>query len=97
MSGQLVRVAETARAAISFTIDGRPAQALAGDTLLTAILVNQRHLRRAEFGGGARAGFCLIGACQDCYVQTGQSGRVRACQAYVSEGLEVHIDDGKEW
>lgn len=91
MSGQLVRVAEAARETVSFTIDGRPAQALAGDTLLTAILVNHGHLRESEFGDGKRAGFCLMGACQDCIVRTAQ-GRVRACQTYVSDGLAVHID-----
>lgn len=34
---QFVRVAERERAAVAFTLDGRPAQALAGDTVLTAI------------------------------------------------------------
>lgn len=91
MSGQLLRVAETARETVRFAIDGRPAQALAGDTLLTAILVNQIHLRHSEFGDGMRAGFCLMGACQDCYVRTDR-GRVRACQTYVREGLAVQID-----
>ncbi|EAY71471.1 hypothetical protein BDAG_04308 [Burkholderia dolosa AU0158] len=55
---QFVRVAERDRARIAFTLDGRPAQALAGDTVLTAILVAQRRVRVSEFGGEPRAGFC---------------------------------------
>ena len=35
---QLVRLAEGDRAAVSFTLDGRPAMALEGDTVLTAVL-----------------------------------------------------------
>ena len=39
---QLVRLAERDRAAVSFTLDGRPATALEGDTVLTAVLTIPR-------------------------------------------------------
>ena len=49
-----------------------------GDTLIVALLGQVRHLR-SEFGDGVRAGFCLMGACQDCWVYTVEGERMRAC------------------
>ena len=98
---QLTRLAETARAPVMFYLDGAPVQALAGDTLLTAILTHQRHLRFSEFSGAPRAGFCLIGACQDCWVRCETSGgvpgdaqciRVRACSTTVQAGMRILTD-----
>jgi len=43
------------------------------------MLTNGDVLRRLEFGGAPRAGFCLMGACQDCWVWMDDGGRVRAC------------------
>ena len=86
---QLVRVAETARARVSFVLDGVEVKALAGDTLLTAILTHQRHVRRSEFSGEPRAGFCLIGACQDCWVCSEDGTRLRACSTPLREGMRV--------
>jgi predicted molibdopterin-dependent oxidoreductase YjgC len=86
---QLVRVAEAGRAAVSFFIDGVEARALAGDTVLTAILTHQRHLRLSDFSAAPRAGFCLIGACQDCWVRCEDGTRLRACSTPVRGGLRV--------
>ena len=87
--GRFVRLAETARPALKLLIDGQPASALEGDTLLVALLTHGRRVRTSEFGDGARAGFCLMGACQDCWVwdETGQ--RLRACSTVVVEGMSV--------
>jgi len=86
---QFVRLAETGRAELVYELDGEPATALAGDTVMTAILTRRGHLRLSEFGDGARAGFCLMGACQDCWVTLGDGRRVRACSTLVSAGLVV--------
>jgi len=86
------RLAETERAPVHFTVDGRPATALAGDTVLTAVLTQgglQCHLRHNEFSGQPRAGFCLMGACQDCWVRTADGAALRACSTFVTEGLAV--------
>jgi predicted molibdopterin-dependent oxidoreductase YjgC len=89
MIARFVRLAETARAAVAFTIDGRPAQALEGDTLLVALLSQTDHVRVSEFGDGNRAGFCLMGACQDCWVWTAEGERLRACSTMVRAGLHI--------
>ena len=74
---------------IAFTLDGQPATALAGDTVLTAVLTQTSRLRRSEFSGAPRAGFCLMGACQDCWVWTADGGRLRACTTVVEDGMEL--------
>ena len=85
---QFVRIAVRDRTAVIFTLDGVPTPALSGDTILTAILTHRSTLRPFEFGEGSRAGFCLMGACQDCWVTT-SVGRVRACTTAVTHGLAV--------
>jgi len=83
------RVAETARNRVEFFLDGRRCEALAGDTVLTAILVNAQHVRTSEFRGEPRAGFCLMGACQDCWVGTESGERLRACSTFVLDGMRL--------
>jgi NADH dehydrogenase/NADH:ubiquinone oxidoreductase subunit G len=89
MTPRFVRLAERDRAAIEIHIDGRPARALAGDTLLVALLTNGRRLRDSEFGDGPRAGFCLMGACQDCWIWNENGGRMRACSTPAQDGMAV--------
>ncbi len=86
---RFARLAETARPRVQLVIDGRSVDALAGDTLMVAMLNNVRHLRESEFGDGKRAGFCLMGACQDCWVWTDGGERLRACTTVVGEGMHV--------
>jgi len=89
MGGRFVRLAETERAAVTFVVDGQPAQGLEGDTLLTAMLQSGEHVRDSEFGDGRRSGFCLMGARQDCWVWTEDGGRLRACSTLLGEGLRI--------
>ena len=86
---RFVRLAETARAPLAFSIDGEPATALQGDTLLVAVLQQRGALRESEFGDGPRAGFCLMGACQDCWMWNEAGDRVRACSTPVADGMRV--------
>jgi predicted molibdopterin-dependent oxidoreductase YjgC len=83
------RVAETDRPTIDILLDGAPLRAHAGDTLLVALVANGEPLRRAEFDPGWRAGFCLMGACQDCWVDLADGRRVRACTTPVEAGMHV--------
>ena len=85
----LHRVAETHRDTVPFTLDGQPASASVGDTVLTAVLTHCGQLRRNEFSGEARAGFCMMGACQDCWVQTAAGERLRACTTFIAPGMDV--------
>ncbi len=89
MSGRLVRVAEQDRQSVELEIDGNACSALEGDTLLVAVLSHKPNLRQSEFGDGPRAGFCLMGACQDCWMWTPDGERVRACTTFVEPGMRV--------
>lgn len=85
----LKRLAESGRTPVGFVLDGRPLTALAGDTVLTAVLTHTAQLRRSEFSGEPRAGFCMMGACQDCWIATESGQRLRACGTFVEEGMRL--------
>ena len=89
MSAILHRIAGAAREPVTFELDGRACSALEGDTVLTAILTQATRLREAEFSGAPRAGFCLMGACQDCWVRLVDGERLRACTTVVEPGMRV--------
>ncbi len=88
-NGQFIRLSETERTKIIIHVDGAPITAFAGDTVLTALLLAGTRLRDFEFGPGGRAGFCLMGACQDCWVLQENDGAIRACTSYVAEGMRL--------
>ena len=89
MSGRFVRLAETERKTFVITVDGVQRQAAVGDTLMVALLTGMRTLRDSEFGDVRRAGFCLMGACQDCWVWTADGDRLRACTTPAVPGMSI--------
>lgn len=96
-AGRLVRLAETGRAPVRFLLDGVERTALAGDTVLTAILANAASLRQSEFGPERRAGFCLMGACQDCWIWQEQGPRLRACSTPLADGMRLLTQTREDW
>lgn len=89
VSSRFVRLAEDQRQRVDFLVDGVTVSALEGDTLLVALLVNGLSVRRSEFGGEVRAGFCLMAACQDCWVWTEAGERLRACDTPVQANMSI--------
>lgn len=96
VGGLFRRLDERARAPVHITVDGATVTALAGDTLLVALLTAGANLRESEFGDGKRAGFCLMGACQDCWVSTKSGERLRACSTEVEEGMSI-LTTSRPW
>jgi predicted molibdopterin-dependent oxidoreductase YjgC len=86
---QLQRVAEMDRQLVEIQIDGWQLSAMVGDTILVAMLTQRGLLRQKQEGEAAGAGFCLMGACQDCWVWLEDGRRVRACTTYVEPGLRI--------
>jgi len=86
---RFVRLAETERRPIALFLGDRRIAAFEGDTLLTALLAAGPWLRRSEFGDGPRAGFCLMGACQDCWVTLADGRRCRACTTPAEDGMAL--------
>ena len=93
---QFQRLGELDRPAITFYVNGQPCQAMLGDTVLTALLTNDSAVRRTEFSGQRWAGFCLMGACQDCWVRLESGETIRACSTMVDDGMRVvtNLDQG---
>ena len=86
----LTRLVDQDRAEIAFTVDGAPITGRQGDTLLTAMLAGGLgQVRTSEFGDGGRAGFCWMGACQDCWLVVQGIGPARACSTLVEDGMVV--------
>ena len=98
MFGKHARMNETGRVVRAIVPDGPPVRmlvdraevrAFAGDSVLVAVLTARNALRQHEFSGEPRAGFCLMGACQDCWVWLADGARVRSCTTPVADGMHV--------
>lgn len=83
---RLIRVEQPS---IGFFLDGKAMEGRKGDTLLTAILSNVDALRASDVSKSPRAGFCQMGACQDCWVTLESGERLRACTTPLSKGLRI--------
>ncbi|WP_332116594.1 (2Fe-2S)-binding protein [Azorhizobium caulinodans] len=87
---RLKRLRDLDRAPLTLTLDGMSVSALTGDTLLTALLAGGAgSLSPNLFTQEPRAGFCHMGACQDCWVFVEGLGRVRACATLAADGMVV--------
>ncbi|MER8802273.1 (2Fe-2S)-binding protein [Mesorhizobium sp. M0520] len=95
MVHQFQRLQLPAREVVRCAVDDMPLEVFAGDTVLTAVLTHRRNLRPFEFADAARAGFCLMGACQDCWVHLETGERVRACSTQVVEGMRIATNLGR--
>ena len=89
------RLSELDRQVVSLHVDGTLVKALAGDTILTALLLNTGQTGTDAFNHTIQAGFCLMGACQSCWVWTTEGERLRACDAQVQEGLQIFTEGEK--
>jgi hypothetical protein len=92
---QFKRVAEKQREKIMFFLDSQPVVAFKGDTILTAILTHQSFLRESEMRAEPRAGFCLIGACQDCWISLESGARLRACTSLIAPDMRIVTTRGQ--
>ncbi|WP_416465304.1 (2Fe-2S)-binding protein [Sphingomonas sp. VDB2] len=95
---RFVRLGETDRPPVTLYVDGRAVEAMEGDTLMVALLNAGGTLRQSEFGPEKRAGFCLMGACQDCWVWTTSGDRLRACSTLAASGQSIVTSQpGASW
>lgn len=89
---QFRRVAVRTGQPVTLSFEGTAIRATTGDSVLVALLESGGLLRRLEFGGEPRAGFCLMGACQDCWVWSAEGGRLRACTTEVADGMVLFAE-----
>jgi sarcosine oxidase subunit alpha len=75
---------------LTFTFDGEPVQALAGDTIASALLASGRHVLSRSFKyHRPRGELCGCGQCANSLVQIGDRPSVRACATPVQAGMAV--------
>ena len=97
MSGRLVRAVAPGGPPVRILVDGMEVTAYAGESVLVAVLAARNALRQHEFSDEVRAGFCLMGACQDCWVWQDEGPRLRACSTFVSEGMRLRTMPPESW
>ncbi len=85
----LMPVAPDRRPRAQVWVDGVPVEAHAGQSVLTLLLARGHTVRRNEYSGEPRAGFCLMGACQDCWIWLAEDQRGRACTTPVVDGMRI--------
>ena len=86
----MLRLVDCDRPRLEFSLDHAPVTAQEGDTILTAVLAARPHLIASD-ANGPRAGFCLMGACQECWVAV-DGVPVRACGTLLAAGMLVTTD-----
>jgi len=74
---------------VSFTLNGVICTGRAGDTVMTAVLTQAERLHFSDFSCAPRAGFCQMGACQDCWILTADGKRIRACGTALEPGMNL--------
>jgi len=89
MSGRLVRAIVPGSPPVRIFVDDAEVTAYAGESVLVAVLSQRGALRRHEFSDQSRAGFFLMGACQDCWMWLADHQRVRACTTVVADGMRI--------
>lgn len=75
--------------AVVIRFDDAEIRGQATDTLLAVLLRHGARVGMSEFDGTPRAGFCLMGSCQECTVWDEEGHRLRACMTEVRDGLSL--------
>lgn len=88
MTARFHRVLPAQGRTVSVWIENERVEALEGESLL-AVILSRRDSLPGDGPDGARAGFCLMGACQECWVQVAHAGPVRACTTKVADGMRI--------
>ena len=81
---------------VRFTVDGQPAEADAGVSLLAALWNAGRRAVRTSVGGEPRGPLCGMGTCFECRVTIDGEPHRRSCLEPVREGMAVGLSDSAE-
>jgi predicted molibdopterin-dependent oxidoreductase YjgC len=77
------------------TVDDRPVQCRAGETIAAALIeAGIDEWRTTRRGGAPRGLFCGIGVCFDCLVTVNGERPVRACLATARPGDRIEVGVG---
>lgn len=90
------RLPSSAGAKVRISIDGRPYEVRAEDTVAAALLaVGLDHCRTTPVSGAPRAPYCMMGVCFDCLVVVDGIGNRQGCLVRVREDMQISMQHGK--
>ena len=90
------RLREARGARVNVTIDGKPVEARAGDSVAAAMLAaGLSHCRTTAVSGARRAPYCMMGVCFDCLVTVDGIGNRQGCLVEVREGMRIDLQHGR--
>jgi len=94
ISHPVLTAAAVDRPLVAITVDGRPLEALAGETLAAALWANGIiTLGHNPDTGAPRGMYCGIGHCYECRVTVDGVPDVRSCLIPVREGMCVALQE----
>lgn len=90
------RVHDAPLRTVVVTVDGRPVEAKAGDSV-SALLIVERALptRRSPVSGAPRAPYCMMGVCFECLVTIDGVGNRQGCLVAVADGMRIETGHGR--
>lgn len=87
---------EPGAATVTLTIEGRPVEARAGDTVAAALFAaGVSHCRTTPVSGAPRAPYCMMGVCFECLVTIDGVGNRQGCLTRVRDGMRVELQHGR--
>lgn len=93
-----LRVAGPGGRMVTITVDGRPVEALEGESVLAALWAGGfRALHHTARTGEPRAFVCGIGVCFDCLVIVDGERSERACVTTVADGMAIELQRDAGW
>lgn len=82
---------------IVFEFDGRRVDAVAGDTVASALLAaGETTFRSTPVSDAPRGPFCMMGVCFECLVEIDDIANRQACMTRVRDGMVVRRQRGVE-
>jgi len=90
------RLHEPTHRAVAFTVDGRAAEAMAGDSVAAALLANGvTQFRLSPVSGAPRGPYCMMGACFECLVTIDGAANRQACLVEIAPAMRVETRKGR--
>jgi D-hydroxyproline dehydrogenase subunit gamma len=89
------RAPDCIRNQVTFTFDGTPIVASAGDSVAAALLAaGIRACRTTPVSGAPRGPYCMMGVCFECLVRIDGVGNRQGCLVPVQDGMKVETQKG---
>ncbi|MBZ6076787.1 (2Fe-2S)-binding protein [Microvirga puerhi] len=89
------RAPDRMRDQVTFTFDGNPIVAAAGDSVAAALLAaGIQACRTTPVSGAPRGPYCMMGVCFECLVRIDGVGNRQGCLVPVREGMKVETQKG---